>query len=76
NVRGQTYVQPKVPPEGSTRDGGAREWSLVSRDLSGAWKMLPVQVQYLDRDRRRRPPSRDPSHDAAPGQSPAEEGPR
>ncbi|MEO5609640.1 MAG: zinc dependent phospholipase C family protein [Ornithinibacter sp.] len=74
NVRGQTYVQPKVPPEGSTRDGGAREWNLRSRDLSGAWKQLPVQVQYLDRPRRRRPPSHDQSHDAAPGQGPAEEG--
>jgi hypothetical protein len=46
NGRGQTYVQPMVPPEGATTDGGANPWFGAEPDVEA---QVPVQLQYIDR---------------------------
>lgn len=49
NGRGQTYVQPVVPPEGATDAGGARPWAGVKVDASGNHVQTPVRLQYIGR---------------------------
>lgn len=49
NYRGQPYVQPVVPPEGATKDGGANPWAGVWRGANNQWKQAPVQLHYIDR---------------------------
>jgi hypothetical protein len=48
NFRGQTYVQPVIPPEGATKDGGATPWFGAKADDSGVVQQQPVQLQYID----------------------------
>jgi hypothetical protein len=64
NARGQTYVQPMVPPEGATTDGGANPWFGAEPDVR---QQVPVQLQYIDRQAPQQRPPADPLHDQPGG---------
>lgn len=64
NGRHQTYVQPVVPPEGATKDGGARPWFGAVTDAHHQTQQTPLQLQYIDAHAPATPP--DPAPPPAP----------
>ncbi len=67
NGRGQTFVQPMVPPEGATTDGGANPWFGAQVDANGHEQQHPVQLQYIDRHMPQQHPEVGQSHNEPGG---------